>query len=233
MVGMDSWCPSCGHSVGPSTRFCGNCGRQFAGGDGGFAAQSSTVTPLSSAPATVRTPGVTLPPFPPPPPAPGQAPVSDTMEPLPRSQDPFDYRMSPSADWQQADPTVPEMYPPGSRYPQDSPYSSGDQFPPDSPYPGGGKDEPGGKHRMTGAFQQPEPPQPWAEAPAGAMPPVGAPAPPPGQFGPGIQRSSGRGPGGQGLLGMLPFRPSPVTVAVVVTAAVGILLVVIGSYALT
>jgi hypothetical protein len=135
--------------------------------------------------------------------------MSDTMEPMPRSQGPFDHRMSPSADWQQAGPPVPGAYPPGGQYPQDSPYPPGDQYrqdspyPPgdqyrqDSPYPGGGKDEPGGQYPLTGAFPQPGPPQPWPETPAGAMPVVGAPALP---FGP-DQYSQGNaypGPYGNG-----------------------------------
>jgi hypothetical protein len=106
---------------------------------------------------------------------------------------------------------------------------------------------------LTGAFPQLGPPQPWPEAPAGAMPAVGAPALPvgpdqysqgdaylgrydngpgqfpPGQFGPGIQY----GPGGQGLLSRLPFELSPVAVAVAVAVAVGILLVVVGAHSLS
>lgn len=186
------------------------------------------------------------------------------MEPMPRSQDPFDHRLSPPADWQQASPPVPGAYPSGGQYPPDSPYlPSGDQYPPDSPYPppgdqyrqdspypGEGKDEPGGRHRLTDPFQQPEPPQPWPEAPAGSMPVVGAPALstgldqysqgdaypspygngqgqfPPGQFWPGVQ-----GPGGQGLLGKLSFTSSPVAVAVAVL--VGLILVVVGANALS
>jgi hypothetical protein len=167
--------------------------------------------------------------------------MSDTMEPMPRSQGPFDHHMSPSADWQQAAPPVPGAYPPSGQYPQDS------------PYPGGGKDEPGGQYPLTGAFQQLEPSQPWPEAPAGAMPGVGAPALPggpdqysqgdaylgpydngpgqfpPGQFGPGIQY----GPGGLGLLSRLPFELSPVAVAVAVAVVVGILLVVVGAHSLS
>jgi len=184
--------------------------------------------------------------------------MSDTMEPIPRSQGPLDHHMSPSADWQQAGPPVPGAYPPGGQYPQDSPYRPGDQYPQDSPYPDGGKDEPGGQYPLTGAFQQLGPSQPWPEAPAGAMPGVGAPALPggpdqysqgdaylglydngpgqfppgqfpPGQFGPGIQY----GPGGQGLLSRLPFELSPVAVAVAVAVAVGILLVVVGAHSLS
>jgi hypothetical protein len=251
MVGMDSWCPSCGYSVEPGTRFCSGCGRQFAAGDGGSAAQSSAVTmlspgapfpgyaappppanplsapvtatphppvgsPVPSAPPTIRTPLATLRPVPPPPPAPGQAPMWGTMEPMPRSQDSFDHRMSPPADWQQAGPPVPGAYPSDGQDPS------------------------------TSASQPPEPPQPWPDAPAPALPPTALdqysqgdayPGPydngqgqfPPGQFWPGIQSGSG----GQGLLGKLSFNPSPVVVAVAVTVAVGIILVVVGAHALS
>jgi len=171
--------------------------------------------------------------------------MSDTMEPMRWSQGPFDHRMSPSADWQQAGPPVPGAYPPGGQYPQDS------------PYPGGGKDEPGGQYPLTGAFQQPGPPLPWPEAPAGAMPVFGVPALPagpdqysqgdaypgpygngqgqfpPAQFGPRIQYGPGRHRGGQGLLGKLPFKLSPVPVAVAVALAVGIFIVVVGAHALS
>jgi hypothetical protein len=212
-----------------------------------------------------------LPPVPALPPAPGQTPIYDAMEPKPQRQGPFDHLMSPSADWQQAGPPGPGAYPPsgpypqdgpylsGDHYPQDSPYLAGDQYPQDSPYPGGGNDEPGGQYPLPGAFQQPGPPQPWPAAPAGAVPVIGAPALPagpdqyvqddaypgpngngpgqfpPGQFGPGTQYGPGGGPGGQGLLGKLPFQPSPVAVgvAVAVAVAVGIFIVVFGVHALS
>ena len=49
MVEMDSWCPSCGYSVEPSTRFCGGCGYQL--GPGGDASPGgSTVTVAVPAP---------------------------------------------------------------------------------------------------------------------------------------------------------------------------------------
>ena len=116
MVGMDSWCPSCRHSVEPGSRFCVGCGRQFAAGGGGSAAQSSTVTMLSPGPPF---PGYAAPPL--------SAPLTATPP-------PSDHRMSPSAGWQQAGPPVPGAYPPGGQYPQDS------------PYPGRGKDETGGQY---------------------------------------------------------------------------------------
>jgi hypothetical protein len=185
---------------------------------------------------------------PPPPANPLSAPVTATPP-------PSDHRMSPSADWQQAGPPVPGAYPPGGQYPQDSLYPPGDQYPQDSPYPGRGKDQPGGQYPLTGAFQPPGPPQPWPEAPAGAMPVVGAPAlptgpdqysqgdaypgpygngqgqSPPGQFGPGRHRRSGLG--SQWLLGQLPFKSSLVPVAVAVAVAIGIFLVIAGAHALS
>ena len=45
MADMDSWCPSCGYSIDPATRFCGGCGQQLDG-----SGQSSTVT-MKSPPA--------------------------------------------------------------------------------------------------------------------------------------------------------------------------------------
>jgi hypothetical protein len=56
---------------------------------------------------------------------------------------------------------------------------------------------------------------------------------PPGQSWPGIQYGPGGRPGGQGLLGKLPFKPSPVHMAVAVAMALGIFLVVVGAHALS
>ena len=142
--------------------------------------------------------------------------------------------------------------PPGGQYPQDSFLPPGGQYPQDSPYSGGIRDEPGGQYPLAGAFQQPESPQPWPEAQAGAMPVVEAPALPAGpdqysqgdaypdpygngqgQFGPGIQYGSGRGPDGQGVLGKLPFKSPPVPVAVAVAVVVGIVIIVVGVRALS
>ena len=159
--------------------------------------------------------------------------------------------------WPVPPPPVPEAYPPSGHYPQDSPYPLGDQYRQDSPYSGGGHEEPAGQYPLTGAFPQLGPSQPWPEAPAGAMPAVGAPALPvgpdqysqgdaymgpygngPGQFPPGQFPPGQFGPvfqygrGGQGLLGMLPFKLSPVALGVAVAFAVGILLVVVGANAL-
>ena len=165
----------------------------------------------------------------------------DTIEPMPRSQDPFGHRVSSLAGWQQAGPPVPAEYPSGGLYPQDS------------PYPGEGTDEPAGQYPSTGDFEPFEPSQPWPDAPASAMPVAEAPAPPaghdqysqgdayPGPYGNGQgQFLSGQSPPGtryrlvgQGLPGRLAFSPSPVAIAVAVTVAVGILLVVLGAHALS
>src|ERR1700761_6367613 len=48
MVDMDSWCPSCGYSVEPGTRFCGGCGEPLAAPPGVSADEPSTL-PLQAA----------------------------------------------------------------------------------------------------------------------------------------------------------------------------------------
>jgi hypothetical protein len=109
------------------------------------------------------------------PPAPGQpgspqAPLSDTLEQMLRPQGLFQHRLPPPVDWQQPYPPAPGAYPPGGQYPQGSPYQQGSPYPPPPPL--------GGQYPATGAFQQAGPPQPWPQAPTGAMPAAGAPAPP-------------------------------------------------------
>ncbi len=143
MVGMDSWCPSCGYSVDPGTRFCGGCGQQLAAEDGASAAQSSTVTvqsppapfPGHAAPACPGSPPRRLrcrrprpaapcrgrlrrPGAPAQPPAPGQPgaqpPFSDTLEQMLRPQGLFQHRLPPPVDWQQGYPPAPGAYPPAA-----------------------------------------------------------------------------------------------------------------------
>src|SRR6202035_1635804 len=115
MVGMDGWCPSCGYSVEPGTRFCGGCGQQLAAEDGASARPSSTATAQSRgapfqgsaapAPGAQMSPplGAAPPPpagsplpYPPPPaggpPAPGSQPLSDTLEQMLRPQGLFQNR---------------------------------------------------------------------------------------------------------------------------------------------
>ena len=185
MVGMDGWCPSCGYSVEPGTRFCGGCGQQLAAEDGASATPSSTVTvqspgapfqgyaapapggqmspPLGAAPPPPA--GSPLP-YPPPPaggpPAPGsQAPLSDTLEQMLRPQGLFQNRLPAPVEWQQPYPPAPGGYPPGGQYPQGNPY------------------QPGGPTRRAAStprqarFQQAAPPQPWPQGQTGAMPPPG------------------------------------------------------------
>ena len=143
MAGMDSWCPSCGYSVEPGTRFCGGCGQQLAAEDGASATPSSTVTmqspgapfpgyPASAAGQMPAPMGATPPPpagsplpYPPPPaagpPAPGaQAPLSDTLEQMLRPQGLFQNRLPAPVEWQQPYPPAPGGYPPGG----------GDSWPP-------------------------------------------------------------------------------------------------------
>ena len=208
MVGMDSWCPSCGYSVEPGTRFCGGCGQQLAAEDGASATPSSTVTmqspaaPFPGYPAPAGQMGATPPPpagsplpYPPPPaagpPAPGsQAPLSDTLEQMLRPQGLFQNRLPAPAEWQQPYPPAPGAYPPGGQYQQGNPYQQGGTYPP------------GGQYPATGAFQQAAPPQPWPQAPTGAMPAAGATAPPGGQAPPGYpagdQYAGYQGPYGNG-----------------------------------
>jgi hypothetical protein len=134
---------------------------------------------------------------------------------MPRSQGPFDHRMSPSADWQRPGPPWPEA-PAGAMPVVGAPalpagpdqYSQGDAYP--GPYGNGQGQFPPGQFG----------PGQFGPGQFG-----------PGQFGPGIQYGSGGGPGGQGLLGKLP--PVPVAVAVAVAVAVGVFIVVVGAHALS
>ena len=77
MADMDSWCPSCGYSVEPGTRFCNGCGHEFTDQPGAGVAQSPAVSMQASAgsypgygaPAgpPLPAPSASLPPAPPPP----------------------------------------------------------------------------------------------------------------------------------------------------------------------
>jgi hypothetical protein len=133
-------------------------------------------------------------PYPPPPaggpPAPGSQPLSDTLEQMLRPQGLFQNRLPAPVEWQQPYPPAPGAYPPGGQYPQGNPYQQGGSYPP------------GGQYPATGAFQQAAPPQPWPQAPTGAMPAAGATAPPGGQAPPGYpadgQYGAYQGPYGNG-----------------------------------
>jgi hypothetical protein len=233
MVGNDIWCPSCGYSVDPGTRFCGGCGQQVA--DGGPAGQSSTVTaqappaPFPGYPGTAAPPsppapvplpaGAPLPWAPPPtgapvqPPAPGQPqpPFSDTLEQMLRPQGIFQHKLPPPVEWPQPyPPGGPGQpgYPQGGQYPQAGPYQQGGPHQQGGPYPA----PPGAQYPATGSFQQPPgPPAPWPQAPTGvipaaALPPAGPvpPAPPAGGQWPQAGAYPGPYPNGQYPNGQYP-----------------------------
>jgi hypothetical protein len=61
MVGMDSWCPSCGYSVEPGTRLCGGCGQQLAVEGGASGTQSSTASTVTLQPPAAPFPGYQAP----------------------------------------------------------------------------------------------------------------------------------------------------------------------------
>lgn len=177
MVGMDNWCPSCGYSVEPGTRFCNSCGQQFAApAQSGAALTPSPTVTAQSLPASYHgaPTQVSAPPPPtagsraawPPPPGGGQqgspaprraaaaneptseqAPISDTVERMLRPQGLFQNQQPRPVDWQPSYPPAPGGYQQG-----------GGQHPPGGQYPAG--------------YQQPGPPQPWPQAPAGALPPA-------------------------------------------------------------
>jgi len=210
MVEMDSWCPSCGYSVEPSTRFCGGCGYQL--GPGGEASPGgSTVTmqapgpfrgyPPPGPPAPMSAP-VAGPPPPsgsplpyPPPPAPFSAtgqpgppfpttvqqPLSDTLDRMLRPQGLFQNAQQIPPSWQQPPSAAPGSYP------------AGGQYPPGPPYPPGAAYPPGGQYPPPEGFQQAAPPQAWGAAPTGGIPalPPGAGYPADGQYPPGAQYPGG------------------------------------------
>jgi hypothetical protein len=207
MVGMDSWCPSCGYSVEPGTRFCNGCGQQFAAAaqSGAALIPSPTVTAQSLPASFQGSPTqVSAPPPPaagsraawPPPPGGGQqsaprraaaageptseqAPLSDTVERMLRPQGLFQNQGPRPVDWQPSYPPAPGGYQQG-----------GGQYPPG-------------------------PPQPWPQAPAGALPPAGYQAG--GQYPPGAAQNGGyqgpyqnsqyAGQYGQGQYGQAQFPP--------------------------
>jgi len=191
MVEMDNWCPSCGYSAEPGTRFCGGCGYQLGPGGDASSAGPSTVTMqapapfhgypppgMPSAPPAPMSAPVAAPPPPsgsplpyPPPPADQQTTaLSDTMDRMLRPQGLFQNSQQLPPGWQHPQAPVPGAYPPGGQYPQGAPY-------PPPGYPQGGQYPP------TGGFQQAPPPQAWGPAPTGAIPVAptgGIPALPPG-----------------------------------------------------
>ena len=89
MVAMDNWCPSCGYSVEPGTRFCGGCGYQLGPGATRLQPVSSTVTMQAPAPFQ----GYPPPGLPSAPPGPMSAPVG---APPPPSGSPLPYPPPPA-----------------------------------------------------------------------------------------------------------------------------------------
>ena len=186
MVEMDSWCPSCGYSAEPGTRFCGGCGYQLGPGGDASPADPSTVAVQVRQPFPGYQPGgppapppplgapVGAPPPPsgsplpyPPPPAPAQ-PLSDTMDRMLRPQGLFQNGLFQNAQqipasWQPPPAAAPANYPGGGQYPPGGPYQPGAPYPPGTPYP------PGGQYPPADGFQQAAPPQAWGAAPTGAM----------------------------------------------------------------
>jgi hypothetical protein len=213
MVDMDSWCPNCGYSVEPGTRFCGGCGYQFAAQSGVPATQSSTVTmqappppypgypgypagpPLSAPVASPAGPSQSAPPPPsgsplpyPPPPAPGQ--------PAPGA-----YPGQPGADPSVSDTLEKMMRPQGLFRPVQLTPGDWQQQPPPPPAPGGYPQ--GGQYPATGGFQQAGPyqqPNPYPQGgqyPAtGGFQQAGPPAWPGAALPPGATLPPGAPPGG-------------------------------------
>jgi hypothetical protein len=172
---MDSWCPSCGYSAEPGTRFCGGCGYQLGPGGDAPSAGQSTVTvqapppfhgypppgaplappaPMSAPVAAPPPPSGSPLPYPPPPAGQQPAALSDTLDRMLRPQGLFQNSQQLPPSWQQQ-PPAPGGYPPGG------------QYPPGAPYPGYPQ---GGQYPPTGAFQQAAPPQAWGPAPTGGIP---------------------------------------------------------------
>ena len=204
MVEMDSWCPSCGYSAEPGTRFCGGCGYQL--GPGGDASPAGSATAAVQAPAPFHgypppgapsappppmgapvsappPPSGTPLPYPPPPAATTvQPPLSDTMDRMLRPQGLFQNRLFQNAQqvpasWQQPQAAAPVSYPAGGQYPPGSPYPPGPPYPPGAPFP------PGGQYPPADGYQQAAAPQAWGAAPTGgitAVPTGGMAALPPG-----------------------------------------------------
>lgn len=199
---MDSWCPSCGYSVEPGTRFCGGCGQQLTAGDGAPAAQPPLVTmqsPLTSFPGQAAS-GAPLsapvmpsaPPLPPPPagspapwppPPPGAGPATPPPAPPPAAPGQKTEPQAPLSD------TMERMLRPQGLFQVRLPAPAEWQQPaPPLPPPPGAYPPPGGQHPQPAPYPQAVPwgPQPGAPAPyppGYQYPPTGAlqqAAPPPG-----------------------------------------------------
>jgi hypothetical protein len=186
MVGMDSWCPSCGYSVEPGTRFCGGCGTQLAAEDGAPVGQSPTVTlqsPVGPFPGHGAPPALPGPPPPtgsadllpatppppvgspaawPPPPAAGQIAPGQPPAPQAPISDTMERMLRPQGLFQNRLPAPVEWqqpYPPAP-----GAYPPGGQYP---PYPQGPQ---GPQYPPQGSPYPPPPgapyPQPGQQYPA-------------------------------------------------------------------
>ncbi len=196
MVDMDNWCPNCGYSVDPGTRFCGGCGHQVgghqvAGQPGAPVAQESTVSmqapagpfnryqahggsPLS-APVAPPAPLTPPPPAPGPPPPPSGSPLPYPPPPggppAPGPPAPGGYPGAPGApgaEVSDVSDTVDRMLRPQGLFHNLQP-SPADWQPPPPPAaaPGG---YPGGQYPATGGFPQAAPYPPGGQYPGGPYP---------------------------------------------------------------
>jgi hypothetical protein len=173
MVEMDSWCPSCGYSVEPGTRFCGGCGYQLGPAGDASSTGSSTVTmqapePFHGYPPPAATGGFRPPAVPLSAPPPSGSPLPWPPPPVPGSQAPSGFAAPPSmaapATVQPATGQPTTVQPPVSDTmdrmlrPQGL-FQNSQQLPP--------------------GWQHPQAPVPGAYPPGGQYP-QGAPYPPPG-----------------------------------------------------
>lgn len=225
MVEMDSWCPSCGYSLEPGTRFCGGCGYQL--GPGGDAPAAGSSTPAMQAPAPFHgypPPGGTAAPSPPAAPMSAPVAVQPVTGPPPPSGSPLPYPpppvpgppAPPASGGQRTtvqsslSDTMDRMLRPQGLFQnaQQVPASwqppqvtapanhpPGGQYPPGAPY---SQYPQGGQYPPADGFPQAAPPPPWGAAPTGTMAaaPTGAVAPLPPGPGAGYQADGQYPPGG-------------------------------------
>jgi hypothetical protein len=182
MVGMDSWCPSCGYSVEPGTRFCNGCGHQFtaAAQSGAGSAPSPTVTQQSlPAPFLGSPTQVSAPPPPPaagsrmswpPPPGSGQpdwpasrqgVAASDPTSVQAPISDTVERMLRPQGLFQNQQPRPADWQPSPSYPPAPAGYQQG-----------GGQYQAGGQYPGAATGYQQAAPTQWPQAPAGASPAV-------------------------------------------------------------
>jgi hypothetical protein len=198
MVDMDEWCPGCGYSVDPGTRFCGGCGQPLAAESGAPVAQSpawrsagpqsSTVTMQAPAPYPVYpSPGGTplsAPPppsgsplpYPPPPmagpagPPPGAYPPPPGQPgPDPAVSDTLEQMLRPQGLFHSVPPAPAEWQQPTQLQPPQPPQAQ----PVPGGYPPGSYPEPA-PYPQGGPYPQPAPPAaPGAYPQTGGFPATG------------------------------------------------------------